>query len=311
LHTHPGWFPGVALSSVLRTTPRVSDCHPWPATDAPDEGSGPTRLRARRGHGPGGRRRRRLGRGRSAGSCRPSPTPQGGHASAHVPTENKRARREVERVFVRDSTATPIVGVSPAAPTPLPTPLPASLPCAFPNRPGANLTAGTRVHPRSVDRRRGSSAQSRKRSHGLPHVSSDSRTANRTLVGCRSPRSTSPVSGCWQRFGDCQADSGVGRVAARGRVETPVVCSLDPRIVLRRWLVSPGWMVGLPPPATDSGRGQALAGRCRAEARAGWRSHAWGHRRFVYSEITPILRPQPPPMAWEQRVDGSQDGGPR
>src|SRR6266511_5486095 len=68
----------------------------------------------------------------------------------------------------------------------------------------------------------------------------DSRTANRTLVGCRSPRSTSPVSGCWQRFGDCQADSGVGRVAARGSVEAPVVFSLDPRIVLRRWLVESG-----------------------------------------------------------------------
>jgi hypothetical protein len=40
---------------------------------------------------------------------------------------------------------------------------------------------------------------------------------------------------------------------------------LDSSIVLRRWRVSPGWMVGLPPPATDSGLGQALPSLCRAE----------------------------------------------
>src|SRR6266511_1750891 len=32
-------------------------------------------------------------------------------------------------------------------------------------------------------------------------ISLDSRTANRTLVGCRSPRSTSTTSRSWQRFG--------------------------------------------------------------------------------------------------------------
>ena len=42
--------------------------------------------------------------------------------------ENQRARREVELASVRDSTTTPIVGVSPAAPTPRPASLPWPLP---------------------------------------------------------------------------------------------------------------------------------------------------------------------------------------
>jgi hypothetical protein len=81
--------------------------------------------------------------------------PEGGGASpvpssAAVPDEasqscESRARREVEWVSVRDSTTTPIVGVSPAAPTPLP----ASLPYALPSRPG-DEPHGARVHPRSV-----------------------------------------------------------------------------------------------------------------------------------------------------------------
>jgi hypothetical protein len=46
-----------------------------------------------------------------------------GHAGG-VPRESQRARREVELASVRDSTTTPIVGVSPAAPTPHPASLP-------------------------------------------------------------------------------------------------------------------------------------------------------------------------------------------
>jgi hypothetical protein len=56
-------------------------------------------------------------------------------------------------------------------------------------------------------------------------ISLDSRTANRTLVGSRSPRSTSSTSRSWQRFGHCQAGSGVARVAARGSIEASVAWS--------------------------------------------------------------------------------------
>ena len=63
-------------------------------------------------------------------STRPHHSP-GEHVSRRS-TENQGARREVERVSVRDSTATPIVGVSSAAPTPHP----ASLPRPLPSRPG-------------------------------------------------------------------------------------------------------------------------------------------------------------------------------
>ena len=92
--------------------------------------------------------------------------------------------------------------------------------CPRPRRPGKRH--GWRCGRRRRGRDIGQPANPYRPTMG---VSSDSRTANQTLVGCRSPRSTSPVSGCWQRFGHCQAGSSVGRVAARGSIEASVACS--------------------------------------------------------------------------------------
>jgi hypothetical protein len=54
-------------------------------------------------------------------SARPLHSPRGTPVAFR---ENQRARREVELASVRDSTTTPTVGVSPAAPTPRPASLP-------------------------------------------------------------------------------------------------------------------------------------------------------------------------------------------
>jgi hypothetical protein len=53
----------------------------------------------------------------------------------------------------------------------------------------------------------------------------DSRTANRTLVGCRLPRSTAPTSRSWQRFGRCEADGRMGRFAEHESIVVPVARS--------------------------------------------------------------------------------------
>jgi Pentapeptide repeats (8 copies) len=56
-------------------------------------------------------------------------------------------------------------------------------------------------------------------------ISSDSRTANRALAGCRSPRSASPTSRSWQRFGRCQANVCMGRFAEHESIVAPVAQS--------------------------------------------------------------------------------------
>ena len=60
----------------------------------------------------------------------------------------------------------------------------------------------------------------------LAEANLDSRTANRPLVGCRSPRSASPTSRSWQRFGRCQANGRMGRFAEHESVVAPVARSL-------------------------------------------------------------------------------------
>jgi hypothetical protein len=81
---------------------------------------------------------------------------------------------------------------------------------------------------------------------------------------------------------------------------------LDSRIVLRRWRVSPGWMVGLPPPATDSGRGQALPGLSRAEVTDAVHGSELMDSRNYWSCS------KPPPSSWSgprRRLQGSATAG--
>jgi hypothetical protein len=110
-------------------------------------------------------------------------------------------------------------------------------------------------------------------------ANSDSRTANRPLVGCRSPRSASATSHSWQRFRRCQANGRMGRFAEHESIVASVARSSS-----RARLASRVWRIAV--------RGQARAER---------RSHGLNHRPFAYSEITPILDRSSGPLAWEQR----------
>jgi hypothetical protein len=75
---------------------------------------------------------------------------------------------------------------------------------------------------------------------------SDSRTANRPLVGCWSPRSASPTSRSWQRFRRCQANGRIGRFAEHESIVAPVARSSSP---------CPPWPAGSG--ASRSGTGKA------------------------------------------------------
>jgi hypothetical protein len=133
-----GTGPGATLVELAWMLPHPSGLHDgrleWPP-------------RAARVEGPQRRGRRSADQSIARSTARRGRTTPRRGTSAGVPTEDQRARREVERASIRDSTTTPIVGVSPAA-RPLLVPPRSHAP--YPIVPATNLTARVRVHPSSV-----------------------------------------------------------------------------------------------------------------------------------------------------------------
>ena len=87
----------------------------------------------------------------------------------------------------------------------------------------ARINASTRAAPGVFSMQRGLLPEEDSPRASSPN--SDSRTANRPLVGCWSPRSASPTSRSWQRFRRCQANGRMGRFAEHESIVAAVARS--------------------------------------------------------------------------------------